>query len=161
MYVFKADHLVLGNQLVSSFLGKIDFSVLQLPVVLCVNFRLYKLAPFMLTCLLVLSLFKSCLNNHVGESSSVFLKFLGDNVSQKTCYFSGSYNLSTLFSTVLPEPWVKELSCRYMSGGWAPQLNFDCLWFSVMVSVHCKEDVFLIRGDNYTDLWVFGEIFSI
>lgn len=37
-------------------------------------------------------------------------------------------------------------------------LHFGCLWFSVMLSV-CYRHVSLIRGEDYTYLWVEGQLF--
>ena len=123
----------------SSFLGKIYFNFLQLSVVLCVKFRLYRFAPFMLTCFLLLSLFKSYLSNHVGETwKTIFLALT----------IFPLYFLHWFLNLV-----VQQLSCKYMSWAWAPQLNFDWLWFSEMVSAIVKK-MFSWRG--VTTIHIFG-----
>lgn len=47
-------------------------------------------------------------------------------MSQLNTWFSGSYNLSSSSSTMLPEWKVKELFCRSTHWDWAPQL---CVFF--------------------------------
>jgi hypothetical protein len=67
MYVFKADHLALDNQLVCSFFpGEEHFSspgFPQLPTVLC---KAETSGAF--SCSLLSSLSSSCLDSHTGET---------------------------------------------------------------------------------------------
>ena len=65
MYVFRADRLALGSQLVCSLSGKTTSPTPvfpQLPVVLRVELRRHGLSPSTLACSLLS--FSSCLGNH-------------------------------------------------------------------------------------------------
>lgn len=69
MYVSRAGHLVVGNQLVYSSLGKIfpTCCIPQLPAVLCVELSLVGFSSFILVSLLLLSLLRSCLGSRIDE----------------------------------------------------------------------------------------------
>lgn len=72
MCAFRADHLMLEHQLgCSSSLGRLSpaVSILQLPVVLCLELRSHPLPSSMLACTWASSLFKSYLDSHAGEAS--------------------------------------------------------------------------------------------
>lgn len=80
MYVFRLEYLLLDNQLVCSSLEKtvsLPRSIPSLPIILCVRLRflafpcsevlvLHFLTLFV--CLLMSSLFISCLDSHVGDT---------------------------------------------------------------------------------------------
>lgn len=82
----------------------------------------------------------------IGVASSTLL---GNTISPKTSYSSGSYNLPAALSAMLPEPWVHELC--YQVGLDSTVLHFHCLSFPVMVFV--TEVSFLDEGGDYTSLW--------
>lgn len=72
IYDFRADNLVCGNQLTSSYLMETISPSLSIPfmlVILYVGLRTCGLPPFTWKCLLLSSLFSSCIDSHVGETS--------------------------------------------------------------------------------------------
>lgn len=105
----------------------------QLTVVLCVELRPLGLFWIQFGMFIVSSLFSSCLGDHVGETL-----LLGDRMSQHSLRPSDSYSLSAPSSTVFPERQsfvvVSIVSIRTDS----TTLRIYWLWFSVVVSIHCK-----------------------
>lgn len=64
--------------------------------------------PSTLARLLLVLLFRACVDNHIVELDHVhsFLSFPGDTLSQPISWSFGSYNLSALNSCMFPEPYV-------------------------------------------------------
>lgn len=106
---FRADHLVLDNQLVFFPWGRLF--LLPSAFLSCLQFfvwgwwGLVSFPVLVLACPLVASLFRSWLGSHVGETSwLLFLTFLGDTIGQQTLCPSGAESLSApLF---LSAPWA-------------------------------------------------------
>lgn len=73
IFPFQGDYLVLNSRLKYSPWGSLSllFSAFQLPTVPFVGLRPRELSPSTCTCLLLLPLFRSCLSNHVGETSQM------------------------------------------------------------------------------------------
>lgn len=76
VYNFKADHLVLDNQLGGPFLRKassLALSIPELPEVLCLVVGPHESSPSTLALLLVWYLLRSCLGSRIVEASWVKL----------------------------------------------------------------------------------------
>lgn len=60
---------------------------------------------------------------------------------------------------MIPEPSVQKLCCRYVSRDSAPQL---CLLTGVVFrqGLHLLQEVSLMRGEDYTYVWVERQICS-
>lgn len=88
---------------------------------------------------LLLPLLSSFVMSRAGKTLWVMLlKFLGDTNSLKTQCSSSSSNLpATSYETVC-DTQVGELQMCLLGLG-CRSLHFECLWFSVVVSVCCKE----------------------
>lgn len=89
--------------------------------------------PSVLTCPLMLFLFQSCLHNHFYER--LFYR-RHPGILTLTIFLS-------LFSMMSHEPWIQELECKCRLWGQAYAIYWflHCvqLWFSVAVSIYCKE----------------------
>lgn len=115
VYDFRADHFVLDNQSGSSSLGEANSPS---AIIGCLQFfvqgwDLVRFPSTVLACLLVLSLFGSCLSNQFEERQSY-------NTSiSKTC------------SVMLRESQRQELCCKCINSGWTPPQSIDvCIVFS-------------------------------
>lgn len=120
IYVSKDDNLVLDNRLLCSSRRKtisVALSIPQRPIVLFVLLRPYRLSPYTLMCLFLLSLFSSCLEIHVGETMSIFSAITRKHSLRENSRSSASYNLS-----IPHDLWVLELFCRCIQQDQAPQL---------------------------------------
>lgn len=58
------------------------------------------------------------------------------------------YNRSASLA-MFPEPQVQELCSRCISWDWTLPLHFEWLWFSVAVSVCCKKEISLMKGEIF------------
>lgn len=143
MSVFSIDHLVQANQLVSSSLGKtIDTSLINcnLPIVLCVCFVGFTLST--LTCLSVLSLFSSCLSNHVDE---IFVTVDYDCMRRQCPRKLPDYLAPKIF---LPPLLLCYLNLLYQHlrcfldvfiGTWLHNSVFCWFQYSTVVTISCRE----------------------
>lgn len=100
MYVHD-DHLVLGNQLVCSFLRKNTSNFIQFPVDLCIGLRPLEIFFLLhLACSLLSSSFSSYLVGHFPETLCVYLfMFLRDTIIERKPLLP----VSKQFSTFLPQ----------------------------------------------------------
>lgn len=107
---FRADHLILDNKLVCSFLRSTispTVSIPYLPMFLCVELRPQGLSPVHIRISIVSCLISSVSDSHVGETWWVQLsKLLGNNIVQKTLFSSSSYYFSAPCSIKISEPQV-------------------------------------------------------
>ena len=143
MYIFRAGHLALDNQLVRSSPGRTTSPVPSftgLAVVLCVGRRLHELFPVQFGVSVGVALGSSCLDDHIGETLWVFSEITRRQSHSK-----------------LPDPldltdFLPPLLQYFLS--WAPHLCIliccDVPWWFHLL----QKEVSLMKGKDYTYSWV-------
>lgn len=104
----------------------------EMPIVLCLGWDLFSLSPFhngVSICVVLVKVIVKlpCCWNFMDVTSDSSQK----QIVQYTSCSSDFYNVSTLSSSLIPEPQVKEFSCRYIRTG----LHNTAVWF---IDVFCK-----------------------
>lgn len=137
----------LANQLACSSRGKTEHS---LAAFACVSGRGLPASLTPLGMSAVLSLFGSYLDSHVGEAFeySFCSYWKTQSYGKPPRSSSGSYNILTpLLKCPLSLSWRMFRRCAHWC--WPPQLYFDWLRFSVLVSV-LQREVSSLRGKEYS-----------
>lgn len=143
MCVFRADHWYWMTNWRACPRGRKNFSCSRYSSVACSSLcRVGVLWALLLSCYRAQWCFPC--SAHIEQSDCEALRvklltLLGDTISQQILWSSGSYHLPTPSSTVLPRLYVWELYCRCVHWNWAPKLHFNWLWFSLTISICCKE----------------------
>lgn len=113
----------------------------------CSVFPLHSLSPSTLTWLLLLSLLRSCLGNHISE---ILMSIVSDITSRYSLMAnSGPCNLSLAFS-VRWDMGAGVILYIYPLGLGS---TVDCLWFSFN-GFSLQREVNSKRNDGYSCLWV-------